>query len=207
MYNHRIQRLKLVGSLVLLFMKMVTFMFATSAAGATQSHLENSHTHRKTQKGPSLQAINNTSPTYGTCSLTLNLGLRRTFRWVFAIADISKAIIGVDFLKHYGLSVEMKSHPLLDPLTHLKVQGIAASVTSSLVLSLIPKQPQDFNSHTSWNNHQPSISIHPSIIHLSIHHPHVIILVTRHKIFTPYTLKLKNVYAPLSKSTTEMYFE
>ena len=111
--------------------------------GAEVSVVPRSHTHRKTQKGPSLQAINNTSiPTYGTCSLTLNLGLRRTFRWVFIIADVSKAIIGADFLKHYGLSVEMKSHRLLDPLTHLKVQGIVSSVTSSLVLSLLPKQPK-----------------------------------------------------------------
>ena len=95
---------------------------ATSVAGPTQDHLfyvtdrasglkflidtgaevsvvPRSHTHRKTQKGPSLQAINNTSiPMYGTCSPTLNLGLCRTFRWVFIIADVSKAILGADFL-------------------------------------------------------------------------------------------------------------
>ena len=53
-----------------------------------------------------------------------------------------KAIIGAAFLKHYALSVEMKSHRLLDPLTHLKLQGIASSGTSSLVLSLLPKQPK-----------------------------------------------------------------
>ena len=76
----------------------------TSAAGPTQSRLfyvtdrasglkllintgvevsvvPRLHTHWKTQTGPSLQAINNTSiPTYGTCSLILNLGLRRTYR-------------------------------------------------------------------------------------------------------------------------------
>ena len=75
---------------------------ATSVAGHTQSHLfyiidhtsglkflintgeevsvvPHSHKHRKTQcKGPSLQAINNTTTlTYGTCLLILNLGLRR----------------------------------------------------------------------------------------------------------------------------------
>ena len=52
--------------------------------------------------------------------------------------------------------------PLLDPLTHLKVQGIVSSVTSSLVLYLLPKQPKsdyqkilmDFTTITSpynWN--------------------------------------------------------
>ena len=60
----------------------------------------------------------------------------------FIITDVSKAILGADFLKHYGLSVDMKSHHLMDPLTHLKVQGISSLVTSSLVLQLLPKQPK-----------------------------------------------------------------
>ena len=111
--------------------------------GAEVSVVPRSHTHQKTQKGLRLQAINSTSiPTYGTCLLTLNLGFRRTFRWVFIIADISKATLGADFLKHYGLSVDMKSHRLLDPLTHLKVQGVASLVASFLILSLLLKQPK-----------------------------------------------------------------
>ena len=36
----------------------------------------------------------------------------------------------------------MKLHCLLDPLTHLKVQGVVSSLTSSLVLSLLPKLPK-----------------------------------------------------------------
>ena len=92
-------------------------------------------------QGPSLQAVNNTTiATFGTCSLTLDLGLRRTFRWVFIIADISKPILGADFLKHYGLLVDMRSKRLTDSLTQLKVQGTISPVTSSLVLSLLPKQ-------------------------------------------------------------------
>ena len=111
--------------------------------GAEVSVVPHSHTHQKTQEGPSLQSINNTSiATYGTCSLTLNLGLRRTFRWVFMITDISKTILGADFFNHYDLSVDIKSHHLLDPLTQLKVQGIVSSVMSSLVLSLLLKQPK-----------------------------------------------------------------
>ena len=101
------------------------------------------HTHRKTQKGPSLQAINNTSiPTHGTCLLTLNLGLRHTFKWVFIIADTFKAILSADFFEALWFSVDMQLHCLLDPLTHLKVQGIASLVTSSLVLSLLSRQPK-----------------------------------------------------------------
>ena len=45
-----------------------------------------------------LAANNSPIVTYGTRSLTLNLGLRRTFRWVFMIANVRKPILGTDFL-------------------------------------------------------------------------------------------------------------
>lgn len=43
---------------------------------------------------------------YGKQSLTLNLGLRRSLPWLFIIADVEKAIIGADSLKHFRLLVE-----------------------------------------------------------------------------------------------------
>ena len=46
------------------------------------------------QTGPSLQAVNITTiATYGTRSLILNLGLRRTFCWIFVIANVTKTIL------------------------------------------------------------------------------------------------------------------
>ena len=112
--------------------------------GAEVSVVPRSHTRGTRQSnGFNLRAVNNTTiATYGTCLLTLDLRLRRTFRWVFIIADVSRAILGADFLQHYGLSVDMETRRLTDRLTQLNVQGIASSVTSSLVLSLLPKQPQ-----------------------------------------------------------------
>ena len=57
--------------------------------------------------GYSLQATNHSSiATYGTRSLTLDLGLHRTFRWIFIIADVRHTILGADFLHHFGLSVD-----------------------------------------------------------------------------------------------------
>ena len=88
-----------------------------------------------------LQAINNTSiSTYGTRSLTLNLGLRRTFRWVFVVADVANAILGADFLQYYGLVVDMKRRCLTDTTTSLKVHGVIATVTSPSP-SLLPRNP------------------------------------------------------------------
>ena len=78
-----------------------------------------------------LQAVNNTSiKTYGKRSLTLNLGLRRAFRWVFVIADIQRPILGADFLRHFSLLVDIRHHRLSDGLTQLRVQGISCNYQS-----------------------------------------------------------------------------
>ena len=69
-------------------------------------------------------------PTFGTRSLTLNLGLRRTFRWIFVIADVHKPILGADFLHHFGLMVDLEQGRLVDTNTHLQIQGTMAKAHS-----------------------------------------------------------------------------
>ena len=77
------------------------------------------------QQNFNLQAVNNTSITsYGSRSLTLNLGLHRTFCWIFIITDVQHPILGADFLCNYNLLVDMSHNRLLDSSTQLKVQGI-----------------------------------------------------------------------------------
>jgi transposase InsO family protein len=80
----------------------------------------------------SLSAVNGTSiATYGIITLPLNLGLRRSFHWSFVVADVDTAIIGTDFLAHYGLSVDVRHKQLLDSGTTLSVNGFAAQATTS----------------------------------------------------------------------------
>ena len=77
--------------------------------------------------GFDLRAANNSAiATFGTRSLTLNLGLRRTFRWIFVVADVKNPILGADFLRHYNLLVDVGRNRLLDMLTQLQVQGIVS---------------------------------------------------------------------------------
>ena len=86
---------------------------------------------RRTTDKLTLMAVNNTSiRTYGKRSLTLNLGLRRSLPWIFIIADVQKPIIAAEFLRHFGLLVDMKLQQLTDSTTHLLVQGISCSDTS-----------------------------------------------------------------------------
>nr|VZH99319.1 unnamed protein product [Spirometra erinaceieuropaei] len=68
----------------------------------------------------SLQAANSTTiSTYGQRSLTLDLGLRRRFQWVFIEADVKSTIIGADFLSSFGLTVDVRHRRLIDTTTQL----------------------------------------------------------------------------------------
>nr|VZI45164.1 unnamed protein product [Spirometra erinaceieuropaei] len=70
-----------------------------------------------------LQAVS-TSPitTFGTCSLSLDIGLRRLFPWVFVVADIPCAILGADFLAAFDLLVDCRQSRLHDKTTNLTVR-------------------------------------------------------------------------------------
>ena len=77
------------------------------------------------QSGVHLLAANGTAIlTFGTCSLTLNLGLCRPFRWVFTVADVCHPILGADILRHHGLLIDIKHKILMDSTTDLKTNII-----------------------------------------------------------------------------------
>ena len=79
-------------------------------------------------KGMLLQAANGSLiRTYGQRSVTLNLGLRRVFKWVFVVADVKQNILGADFLYHFGILVDVRNKQLIDNITSLKVSGISVS--------------------------------------------------------------------------------
>ncbi|CAK9827605.1 Transposon Tf2-6 polyprotein [Anthophora retusa] len=74
--------------------------------------------------GYELSAANGTPiATYGTTTITLNLGLRRDFTWRFVVADVAKPIIGADFLAHYGLLVDIRNQRLIDQLSSINAKG------------------------------------------------------------------------------------
>ncbi len=61
--------------------------------------------------------------TFGSKSITLNLGLRRPIRWIFVIADVQSPIIGSDLLKKHDLLIDVKNNRLRDNLTNILIQG------------------------------------------------------------------------------------
>ena len=106
-------------------------------------------------KGCNLLAVNgSTIPTYGKRSLILDLGLRRTFRWVFIIASIKSPILGADFPRHYSLLVDMKHSRLVDAITQLQVQGLSSQVSSP---SPAVYHPQSTNTFTTIVAEYPAV--------------------------------------------------
>ena len=65
-----------------------------------------------------LYAANGTKiKTYGEKVLTIDLGLHKQFSWSFIMADVEKPIIGADFLKYFGLLVDIRDRCLIDRYT------------------------------------------------------------------------------------------
>lgn len=86
-----------------------------------------------------LSAANgSTIDTYGYFQQNLDLGLRRNFPWRFVVADVTKPIIGVDFLSHYRLIVDVSQQKLVDSLTNISTVasiGISDSLISSVKIA------------------------------------------------------------------------
>ncbi|CAH8609818.1 unnamed protein product [Dicrocoelium dendriticum] len=112
--------------------------------GAEVSVLPRSLEKRPLQPaGPMLTAANQTKiATYGQKLLTLSLGLRRNFPFLFTIADVQKPIIGIDFLSKFGLVVDLRCGKLRDDTTSLSIPCKLASVNSLGLRILIPDDSQ-----------------------------------------------------------------
>ena len=124
------------------------------------------------QEGCNLLGLNRSSiPTYGKRSLTLNLGLRRVFKWIFIVANVQAPILGADFLRHFSLLVDIKHSHLIDTTTQLRVQGMISRTTSPSP-SFLPLQPTNvFTSIVAKYPavFQPHFNIQPAV-HDVTHH-------------------------------------
>ena len=102
--------------------------------------------------------------------MTLNLGLRRTFRWVFVVASVGIPILGVDFLHHYSLLVDLTNSQLVDTIIQLHVQEILSEVEfprpsffplqHTTFKALIAEYPTVFQPHFSCHSIQHNITHH-----------------------------------------------
>ncbi|BHF80107.1 hypothetical protein SprV_0702323100 [Sparganum proliferum] len=92
-----------------------------------------------------LQAVNS-SPiaTFGFRFLSLDIGLRRLFPWIFVVAHIPCAILGADFLSVFDLLVDCRQSRLHDKTTNLTIRGISSSDASRYLAVLDPEPENPF---------------------------------------------------------------
>lgn len=98
---------------------------------------------RHKEPGSPLQAANGSViHTFGLRLLALDIGLGRTFRWVFTIAAVSHPILGSDFLSFFNLNVSARHRRLSDEVTTLAVTGVPSRTRSLGIRALLP--PSDY---------------------------------------------------------------
>lgn len=127
---------------------------------------------RRASTNYQLFAANGTRiPTYGSTHYNLNLGLRRDFAWNFVVADVTKPIIGVDFLTFYNLVVDCRNQRLLDNVTTCST--IASLVRTSDSIHSVKVMTGDTAYHKLLEEF-PEITKPPGtqrvIVHNTVHH-------------------------------------
>lgn len=75
--------------------------------------------------------------TFGPKDLRLNIGLARSFPWRFEMADVARAIIGADFLKYYGLLLDVRNRRLIDQDSSTAIKTSVANVQVSDIFSVV----------------------------------------------------------------------
>lgn len=114
-------------------------------SGAEISVLPKRHfPHIKQKTELVLSAANGaTIYTYGYKSLTVDLGLRRSFAYSFIIASVDSAIIGADFLFKFNLLLDIRGRKIIDRTTTLS--SICAYKLSNVTLPKILVIHNDFD--------------------------------------------------------------
>lgn len=110
--------------------------------------------------------------TYGSVQLTLDLGLRRDFKWRFVVADVAKPIIGVDFLAFFNILIDCRKQRIIDGHTTLSAavpkQSTPDDISSVKVMSgdskyhEIPRQYPDITRPSGT----PKVHKHNTVHHI-----------------------------------------
>ena len=70
--------------------------------GAEVSVLPPTNLDKKNSSPYTLQAVNKSKiTTYGEKSMTIDIGLRREYKWIYIIADVPLPILGADFFEAF----------------------------------------------------------------------------------------------------------
>lgn len=126
---------------------------------------------RRTRTGYNLCAANGSSiATYGYVNLDLDFGLRRTFAWRFVVADVTKPIIGVDFLNFYNLVVDCRNKRLIDNLTSVTATATLANCKNVSSVKVVTGETQFHKILDEYPEITRPAGKHHTTPHNTVHH-------------------------------------
>ena len=107
------------------------------------------------QRSPTtLSAANGSAiPTYGKKRINVTIG-SSTIPWDFILAKVTRPLLGADFLRHYGLLVDVRNQRLID-------------ATSLEVTEISPTSKRDAINHTSFSVEETSSCQFERLLHQS----------------------------------------
>ncbi|XP_045445755.1 uncharacterized protein LOC123653815 [Melitaea cinxia] len=108
--------------------------------------------------------------TYGFVHFNLDFGLRRLFSWRFVIADVTKPIIGVDFLNFYGLIVDCRNKRLLDRVTSISSTAKVVSCSNIASVKILTGETRYHKILEEFPEITRPNGIHRDIKHNTVHH-------------------------------------
>lgn len=80
-------------------------------------------------------------PTFGERVMSLNIGMRRPYTWKFVIAEVSRPIIGADFLHHHALMVDLRGRRIIDQATNMSVRGFLTPLSEGSIRTIDDSMP------------------------------------------------------------------
>lgn len=117
---------------------------------------------------------------FGKKVLDLDLGLRRKFQWSFFVAGVTKPILGADFLRYYGILVDLQARWLVDREIGLTSEGKVAQYALHGIFMITPGIPalitvllKQFEQITIDSNPRAA-SLHQIRHHIITHGPPIV---------------------------------
>ena len=140
----------------------VRFLVDTGAEVSVLPTSRHDRTRHHSPSSPPLTAVNGSAiKTYGQRCMNIDLGLRRSFSWLFLIADVSHAILGADFLSQFSLQVDLRHRRLVDTVTSLSVNAFFSTAPAEHIPVMIAAFSDPFD----------LLSKYPTLIRPPDYHP------------------------------------
>ena len=101
--------------------------------------------------------------------MNIDLGRRRSFSWLFIVADVSHAIVGADFLTNFSLQVDLRHRLLVDTVTSLSVNAFFSAALAEHVSVAVAAFSDPFDLLLKYPTLTRPPEYHRPVLHPVVH--------------------------------------